>query len=74
MKRRRKLGELIGDDVRVAPGCTQDRFSEAIGLSRAHIQRIESGQADPRLGDLLRMSDVLDGPLTTRVGTNPTPR
>ncbi|MFF9238361.1 helix-turn-helix domain-containing protein [Streptomyces sp. NPDC014776] len=58
IERRRELGERIAD-LRVAAQHTQESFCEATGLSRSHLQRIESGEADPRYGDLLRIADAL---------------
>ncbi|MFF8406873.1 helix-turn-helix domain-containing protein [Streptomyces sp. NPDC015684] len=59
MEKRRELGERIGD-LRVAAQHTQESFSEATGLSRRTLQRIESGTADIRYGDLLKIAAVLD--------------
>jgi transcriptional regulator with XRE-family HTH domain len=59
IEKRRELGERIAD-LRVAADHSQESFSEATGLSRRTLQRIESGEADPRYGDLLRIAAVLD--------------
>ncbi|WP_432169028.1 helix-turn-helix transcriptional regulator [Streptomyces sp. 1222.5] len=59
MEKRRELGERIGY-LRVAADHTQESFSEATGLSRRTLQRIEAGTADVRYSDLLKMAAVLD--------------
>lgn len=59
LERRRELGDRIAD-LRTAAHYTQEAFAEATGLSRRALQRIESGEADPRYGDLLRIAAVLD--------------
>ncbi|MFF9097541.1 helix-turn-helix domain-containing protein [Streptomyces sp. NPDC014802] len=58
IERRRELGERIAD-MRVAAHHTQESLCEATGLSRSNLQRIESGEADPRYGDLLLIADAL---------------
>lgn len=58
-ERCRELGERIAD-LRTAAHYTQLAFCEATGISRSHLQRIESGETDPRYGDLLRIAAVLD--------------
>lgn len=59
IERRRELGDRIAD-LRTAAHYTQEAFCQATGLTRSHLQRIESGEADPRYGDLLRIAAVLD--------------
>jgi transcriptional regulator with XRE-family HTH domain len=59
IERRREPGDRIAD-LRVAAHHTQESFCEATGISRSHLQRIESGEADPRYGDLLRIAAALD--------------
>jgi transcriptional regulator with XRE-family HTH domain len=68
--KRRELGERIAD-LRVAAHHTQESFCEATGLSRSHLQRIESGEADPRYGDLLRTAAALDQSIAALVDTDP---
>jgi transcriptional regulator with XRE-family HTH domain len=68
--KRRELGERIAD-LRVAAHHTQESFCEATGLSRSHLQRIESGEADPRYGDLLRIAAALDQSIAALVDTDP---
>ncbi|MFI5973485.1 helix-turn-helix domain-containing protein [Streptomyces sp. NPDC051452] len=63
MKRRRELGERIGDR-RAAAHHTQESFCEATGLSRRHLQRIESGEADARYSDLLKIAKALGTPVS----------
>ncbi|MCX3064183.1 helix-turn-helix domain-containing protein [Streptomyces beihaiensis] len=58
MQRRRELGERIGN-LRAAAHHTQESLCEATGLSRSHLQRIESGEADPRYSDLLKIAQAL---------------
>ncbi|WP_329214750.1 helix-turn-helix domain-containing protein [Streptomyces sp. NBC_01485] len=73
IERRRDLGERIAD-LRAAAHYDQISFCEATGLSRRHLQRIESGEADPRYGDLLRIAAVLNQELSVFgvTGTPPT--
>lgn len=59
IERRRDLGERIAD-LRIAANHTQDSLCEVTGLSRRSLQRIESGEGDPRYGDLLRIAAALD--------------
>jgi transcriptional regulator with XRE-family HTH domain len=59
IERRRQLGERIAD-LRTAAHYTQESFCAATGLSRSSLQRIESGEADPRYSDLLRIAAALD--------------
>ena len=59
IERRRELGERVAD-LRTAAHHTQETFCEATGLSRSTLQRIESGEGDPRYGELLRIAAVLD--------------
>ncbi|GAB2714295.1 helix-turn-helix domain-containing protein [Streptomyces bullii] len=59
IERRRELGERIAD-LRTAAHYTQESFCETTGLSRRKLQRIESGETDPRYGDLLRIAAALD--------------
>ncbi|WP_406175286.1 helix-turn-helix domain-containing protein [Streptomyces sp. NBC_00996] len=70
---RRELGERIAD-LRAAAHHTQESLSEATGVSRAHIQRIERGTSDPRFGDLLRIAAALDENVTVLIGSPPTQR
>ncbi|MGP4088025.1 helix-turn-helix domain-containing protein [Streptomyces sp. KR55] len=59
IERRRELGGRIAD-LRTAAHHTQESFCEVTGISRRTLQRIESGEADPRYSDLLRIAAVLD--------------
>ncbi|MCC9154930.1 helix-turn-helix domain-containing protein [Streptomyces parvulus] len=63
---RRALGERIAD-LRAAAHYTQESFCEATGLSRSNLQRIESGAADPRYSELMRMAAVLDTRVTVLI-------
>ncbi|MEV7755615.1 helix-turn-helix domain-containing protein [Streptomyces griseofuscus] len=64
MERRRALGERIGD-LRVAAHHTQESFAEATGIPRRTLQRIESGEGDPRYSDLLRIAEALKKDMAT---------
>ncbi|SMF87263.1 helix-turn-helix domain-containing protein [Streptomyces sp. Amel2xC10] len=55
----RTLGDRVAD-LRTAAHYTQETFSEATGISRSTIQRIESGEGDARYSELLRIAAVLD--------------
>ncbi|MGI8679846.1 MAG: helix-turn-helix domain-containing protein [Jatrophihabitans sp.] len=54
--------------LRKARGLPQDKLAEAVGISRPHLQNIESGLSDrtkrtplnPRLDTLLRLCQALD--------------
>lgn len=46
-------------EARKARGMTQAGLAQAAGLSRMTVQRIESGDIDPRLSTLLEMARVL---------------
>ncbi|WP_107499755.1 helix-turn-helix transcriptional regulator [Streptomyces sp. Ru71] len=54
-----ELGERIAD-LRIASLHTQESLCEATELCRSHLQRIESGETDPRYGDLLGIADALE--------------
>ena len=41
-------------------GYTQETFAEAIGIKRSLVGAYEEGRADPRLNNLLRMSEVFN--------------
>lgn len=59
IERRRELGERIAD-LRAAAHQTQESLAETTGISRSTLQRIESGEGDPRYGELLRIAAALD--------------
>lgn len=63
---RRKLGERIAD-LRTAAHYTQESFCEATGLSRSTLQRIESGEGDPRYSELMRIAAALDTRVTVLI-------
>jgi transcriptional regulator with XRE-family HTH domain len=46
-------------ETRKRQGLTQAALAEAAGLSRMTVQRIESGDIDPRLSTLQEMARVL---------------
>ncbi|WP_163010595.1 helix-turn-helix domain-containing protein [Streptomyces dangxiongensis] len=62
-EQRRELGERIGDR-RAAAHHTQESLCEATGLSRSHLQRIESGETDARYSDLLKIAATLGTPVS----------
>jgi transcriptional regulator with XRE-family HTH domain len=47
------------ENARKAAGWSQQTLAERAGLSRMTVQRIESGQIDPRLSTLLEMARAL---------------
>ncbi|WP_447779538.1 helix-turn-helix domain-containing protein [Variovorax boronicumulans] len=47
------------EKARKAGGLSQEALATRAGLSRMTVQRIESGQIDPRLSTLLEMARVL---------------
>lgn len=61
------LTTTIGDRVRRArlarPGITQVILSQAVGVSRVHIARVECGMRNPSERLIARISHVLDVPL-----------
>ena len=65
--RRRALGDRIAE-LRTASHHTQESFSEATGISRRTLQRIERGEADPRYSDLLKIAAVLGAPVSVLTG------
>lgn len=48
-------------------GYTQETFAEAIGIKRSLVGAYEEGRADPRLNNLLRMSDVFNVSVDTLI-------
>ncbi|MFD9047703.1 helix-turn-helix domain-containing protein [Streptomyces zaomyceticus] len=63
---RRRLGRRIRD-LRIQRGHTQEVVVEMTHIDRRTYQRIESGESDPRYGDLLRIAEVLRVPLADLV-------
>ncbi|MDH7563988.1 MAG: CBS domain-containing protein [Candidatus Bathyarchaeota archaeon] len=47
--------------LRVEVGLTQERLARLVGVSQAHIAKIERGVVDPRLSTVNRILQVLDG-------------
>ncbi|WP_405944777.1 helix-turn-helix transcriptional regulator [Streptomyces sp. NBC_00932] len=59
---RRTLGDRIRDR-RLWCSMTQEQMAHAAGISRDTVQRIERGYLDARVGQLLRITQVLDMPI-----------
>jgi transcriptional regulator with XRE-family HTH domain len=70
----RALAQRLGTQIRAlreARDLTQERLADEVGLTRNHIQLIESGLSDrakgtpanPRLSTLLALSSALDAQL-----------
>ncbi|MFE9127124.1 helix-turn-helix domain-containing protein [Streptomyces sp. NPDC007148] len=64
--RRRELGDRIRS-LRLHANFTQEQFAEATGIERRTLQRIESGESDPRYSQLLRIAAALDIRVTVLV-------
>lgn len=66
----KRLGAQIRQ-LREARHLTQEKLADAIGVTRNHVQLMESGLSDrakgtpanPRLSTLLALASVLDAPL-----------
>jgi transcriptional regulator with XRE-family HTH domain len=56
------VGERIREQ-RKRSGMTQERVAHAAELDRKHIGMIETGQAEPRIGTLIRIAGALDVPV-----------
>ncbi|MBP2583413.1 transcriptional regulator with XRE-family HTH domain [Streptomyces sp. PvR006] len=66
-QRRRELGARIRGR-RLHANLTQEKLSDRSGVDRRTLQRIESGESDPRYGDLLLIAEALGLPLAELVG------
>ncbi|MFE1903795.1 helix-turn-helix domain-containing protein [Streptomyces gardneri] len=64
--RRRALGRRIRD-LRILRGHTQEDLVEMANIDRRTYQRIESGESDPRYGDLLLIADAIGVPVVELV-------
>jgi transcriptional regulator with XRE-family HTH domain len=60
------VGERIREE-RKRQGMTQWTLAENAELDRKHISMIETGQAEPRIGTLIRIAGALDVPVETLV-------
>jgi len=49
--------------LRLAAGLSQAELARRIGTSQSHIARIESGDGDPQLSTMLRLSEAIGVPL-----------
>lgn len=61
-----RTAKVLGDRVRMLrerKGLTQERLSEACGLSLKHLGQIERGKGNPTLSSLDRLAQALDIPL-----------
>ncbi|MEM3596709.1 MAG: CBS domain-containing protein [Candidatus Bathyarchaeia archaeon] len=47
--------------LRTEAGLTQKKLAELVGVSQAHIAKIEQGKVDPRLSTINRILEVLAG-------------
>jgi len=47
--------------LRIEEGLTQKRLAELVGVSQAHIAKIEQGKVDPRLSTVNKILEVLTG-------------
>lgn len=62
----KKLGKNIAE-IRKRKGFSQDRLYIESELARRTIDRLETGQVDPRFTTLLKISKTLKVPLTELV-------
>jgi transcriptional regulator with XRE-family HTH domain len=60
------VGERVREE-RKRQGMTQWTLAEIAELDRKHISMIETGQAEPRIGTLIRIAGALDVPVETLV-------
>ncbi|MFY0624994.1 MAG: helix-turn-helix domain-containing protein [Reichenbachiella sp.] len=51
-------------------GYTQETFADAVGIKRSLVGAYEEGRADPRLNNLLRMSDIFNVSVDTIISKN----
>jgi putative transcriptional regulator len=63
---KRVVGKRIREK-RVRQGMTQEKLAEIAELDRKHIGIIENGEAEPRIGTLVRIAGALDVPIETLV-------
>lgn len=60
------VGERIREE-RNRQGMTQWTVAVTAELDRKHISMIETGQAEPRIGTLIRIAGALDVPVETLI-------
>ena len=51
-------------------GYTQETFAEAVGIKRSLVGAYEEGRADPRLNNLLKMSEIFNVSVDTIISKN----
>ena len=61
------VGEKLRE-VRTAEGLTQAAVAERLGVSPAYVQKLESGRANPTLGQLATVAAALGRELNVQFG------
>lgn len=67
IQRRRAIGRRVREQREYA-NLTQERLAHQSDVTRLTIQRIESGDTDPRIGWMLRIARTLNVPLGRLLG------
>ena len=52
-------------ELRIKKGFTQGQLAEKLGISKSHVEKIESGKRGAGLGIALRLSKLYRKPITT---------
>lgn len=65
-----KLGRLLRD-ARKAAGMTQDEAAEWMGVERSQISNLETGEHEPRLSTLRKLSDTYGKTVSELIGESP---
>lgn len=47
-------------EARLKKGLKQEQLAQKVGLTQAHLSRIERGEVDPRLSTLIELIRILD--------------